>query len=126
MSKGVSLGHVGEPPKKPRGMSKAAGKHWNALIKMLTKNDLAPVDVHELRILANLIVQAETLEAAIANDPTDLASGRLYLSVFKEIHRLSSVFGLNPADRNRLGLTDKTEEEDPFNELLRLSKEENN
>lgn len=113
----VDSGAKGEPPKKPIGLRGEVSSHWDSLISMLAKNELALIDVFELRILSNLLAQSDKLEETIANDPSDLKSGRLYLSVFKEIHRLSSVFGLNPADRKRLGVKDE-EEHDPFLEYL--------
>jgi hypothetical protein len=59
-------------------------------------------------------------------DPDDDKVQRLYLNVFKEIHRLSSVFGLNPADRQRLDVTkDQKNVIGPFPEFLEMSRKVN-
>ena len=108
-----------EPPKKPSGLSKPAGKKWDELIELLPDDYLSPIDGFELKILCNLLCQADGLTAKLDEDPGAESTHRLYLNVCKSIHQLSAVFGLNPADRERLGLNKEDEDDrDPFVDFL--------
>ncbi len=110
-------------PTKPGGLSATLSECWDLILEQLPHDVLQPIDVHELKFLVTLICHSEQLAANIEADPTDAASRRLYLQTFKEVHRLSAVFGLNPADRSRLGIAKADTEPDPFLEFLELNKQ---
>lgn len=109
-----------DPPKKPAGLSKGAKTKWDELIKFLPEQFLAPIDVYELKILVNLLCQADELTVKLESDKATEATHRIYLNVVKRIHQLSAVFGLNPSDRARLGVSARpTElEDDPIAEFF--------
>ena len=88
-------------PYKPNMITEVAAK-WDELLPQLHKPSLRAVDVHELRTLCELLVCKDTLAAATLADPLDSRTGNLFLKVVDRIHKLSAVFGLNPADRKRL------------------------
>ena len=101
-------------PTKPTGLPTAVAICWDELIDQLPHDVLQPIDAHELTILARLIVQADQLAVVIDACPADLKSRRTFLQTVQQVPRLSSVFGLNPSDRARLGLDSDQDEVDPF------------
>ena len=105
-------------PEKPTGLTADLSNCWDSILEQLPHEVLAPIDVHELKFLVTLICHADHLAKNIEADPSDASSRRLYLQTFKEVHRLSAVFGLNPADRSRLGIEPPNEEPDLFSDFI--------
>ena len=106
-------------PELPAGLSAEATVKWFELLDQLPAHTLRRCDVHELRILSELLAHSDRLAAGMAGDPTDLKTSRLYIQVGQHIHRLSGAFGLNPADRKRMG-TDPSNEPDALDEWMAL------
>ena len=104
-------------PKKPKLCAKVS-KKWDQLIEQLPKKALRRIDGHELKLLAELLAHSDSLAEVIRKDPSDHASGRLFLNYCDRIHRLSASFGLNPGDRKRLSLAVHEVEDDPFQRWL--------
>ncbi len=104
-------------PRKP-DLPQAVAAKWDELLPQLAQHALRQVDVHELKLLAEVLVMADNLAAAMLADPADHRTGRLYLNTLDRVHRLSASFGLNPADRMRLQLKPDDQEISPMQELL--------
>ena len=100
-------------PLKP-SLPDAAGRKWDELISQLPAGSLRKIDVHELRILSELLAMADGLAEACRLVPSDHKTARVYLNVVSQVHRLSAAFGLNPGDRKRLGIAPVTAEPDAF------------
>lgn len=88
-------------PVKPR-MTKSIGLIWDELIEQIPSDCLRRIDVHELKILCELLYIKDKVAAAVIIDPTDAALHRLLMSTIDRIHKLSAAYGLNPNDRRRL------------------------
>ena len=106
------------PPRPPAGISKEARKKWHQVVKQIPEGILIQVDVHQLRILCDLLVRFDVLSSAVANDPANQVLGRAMLAVAQHIDRLSSSFGLTPAHRQRLRIEEKDETKDEIDEWL--------
>ena len=100
-------------PLKP-SLPDAVGRKWDELVEQLPGGSLRRIDVHELKILAELLAMADNLAEASRMDPSDHKTARVYLNVVGQVHRLSASFGLNPGDRKRLAIAPVTEELDEF------------
>lgn len=96
-------------PVKP-SLPKNVGAKWDELVSQLPLGTLRRIDGHELKILSELLVMADSLTKKIQEDPSDHKSSRVFLNVVAQIHRLSASFGLNPGDRKRLALAPEQEE----------------
>ena len=101
-------------PIEPENVSAAASVKWRELLTQLSVKELRKVDVHELRLLCELLALSDALAAAVVLDPTDLKSARLLIQTAAQIHKFSAVFGLNPHDRKRLNF--EVEEHDDADE----------
>ena len=101
-------------PVKPKGISRAAGTKWKELLTQLPTQTLRRVDVHQLRLLCELLAAADVQAATVAADPLDHKTARLLLQTAQQIHRLSSCFGLTPADRARMQLPLEPDQPDEF------------
>lgn len=88
-------------PIKPR-MTKSIGLIWDELIQQIPGDSLRRVDVHELKMLCELLYIKDKVSAAVIIDPTDTTLHRLLMSTIDRIHKLSAAYGLNPSDRRRL------------------------
>lgn len=88
-------------PAKPQMVAEVARK-WDELLPQLHKPSLRAVDVHELKTLCELLVTKDAMAAAMLADPLDTKVTNSYLKIVDRMHKLSAVFGLNPADRKRL------------------------
>lgn len=89
-------------PRLPAGISPGAAAKWQELMEQLPQHLLRRVDVHQLRMLAELLAMADNLTAATVANPSDHKAGRLLLQTAQQIHRLSSCYGLTPFDRARM------------------------
>ena len=105
-------------PVLPAGISKQAAAKWHELLPQLPGQALRKIDAHELRILCELLVLADTVSKAMETDPTDLKSARMLVTTAAQVHRFSASFGLNPQDRARLKIEPEPEQ-DEFAEMLR-------
>jgi phage terminase small subunit len=110
-------------PTKPK-LDPEVSKKWDQLLEQLPKASLRKIDQHELKLLSELLAYADKLSDIVRGDPSDHASGRIFLNTCDRIHRLSGSFGLNPGDRKRLSLQADSEEDDPFAEWLDRFKNE--
>jgi len=88
-------------PKKPK-LKGVLSQIWDELIPQLHGPSLRSADVHELKILCELLHLKNQLWEVVSTDPTDSRLNGQYLKVIEKIHKLSVVFGLNPSDRRRL------------------------
>jgi hypothetical protein len=104
-------------PLKP-SLSDSVGAKWDELVSQLPKGTLRRIDSHELKILSELLVMADSLTELIQKDPSDHKSSRIFLNVVTQIHRLSASFGLNPGDRKRLALAPEKEDSE-FGSMLK-------
>lgn len=100
-------------PLKP-ALPAAVGAKWDELIGQLPAGSLRRIDVHELRILAELLTMSDGLAEACRRDPSDHKTARVFLNTIGQVHRLSAAFGLNPGDRKRLAIGPVTAEPDAF------------
>ena len=89
-------------PAKPHDLEEAVSETWDDLMEQIAKNVLRSADVHLLRTLSQLIVQGRRLAVAALADPSDAKLTRSWLAVADQIRKLSMLFGLSPADRQRL------------------------
>lgn len=96
-------------PLKP-SLSESVGAKWDELVSQLPIGTLRRIDGHELKILAELLVMADSLTEVVQRDPSDHKSSRVFLNVVAQVHRLSASFGLNPGDRKRLAFEPEREE----------------
>lgn len=99
-------------PQMPATITAAAAAKWNELLDQLPRPALRSIDCHQLRILAELLALVDVQTVAAAANPTDPKLSRMLLQTAQQVHRLSSCFGLTPADRARLRLpTDEEPDE---------------
>ncbi|MFN9434945.1 MAG: P27 family phage terminase small subunit [Planctomycetota bacterium] len=91
-------------PQMPPSITAAAAAKWNELLDQLPRPALRRVDSHQLRILCELLALVDVQTEAAAANPTDPKLSRMLLQTAQHIHRLSSCFGLTPADRARMSL----------------------
>ena len=103
-------------PVKPE-LPEALSRIWDALLPQLHQPSLRNVDVHEIKILVELLHLKAQLWEIVSVDPTDSKLNRQYINVVDRIHKLSAVFGLNPSDRRRLK-QDVVEVQDAADEWL--------
>jgi phage terminase small subunit len=96
-------------PVKPSGLSEQASSKWDELIGQLPHHELRRIDVHQLEILVGLVLEAKRLLEMLAANPADHPTRRLHLSTCQHISRLSSQFGLSPADRKRIDVEPEPE-----------------
>jgi hypothetical protein len=107
-------------PKKPSGLRPSVALKWDDLIEQLPKGTLRRVDCHSLRLLAELLDQADAISERISQDPSDDRARRLLLGTVDRVARLSSVFGLTPGDRRRAHFEEEERSDDPV--LLMLER----
>jgi len=98
---GVDPTKVDGGPVKP-DMPEALSRVWDELVPQLHQSSLRHIDVHEIKILCELLLMKSQLWQFVSVDPTDSKLNRQYINVVDRIHKLSAVFGLNPSDRRRL------------------------
>jgi len=91
-------------PQMPPGISAPAAAKWEQLLEQLPRPALRSIDCHQLRILAELLALVDAQTTAAAANPTDPKLSRTLLQTAQHVHRLSSCFGLTPADRARLNI----------------------
>lgn len=121
MSQGSDFVPQDSGPIKPALSSEVAAK-WDQLLEQIPRAALRSVDVHELRLLSELLARSDQLADQMRASPTDCALTRLYLNVCSQIHRMSASLGLTPGDRKRMALPAEFEDDDPYVILLnRLS-----
>ena len=101
-------------PTIPAGIDTATAAKWKALVDEIPRGTLCRVDVHLLLTLCRLLVMADLLQVTIAKNPLDDRSRRLQLQVADRISRFSAMFGLSPADRQRMKLVDTGNKGDDF------------
>jgi phage terminase small subunit len=115
--KGVDRTSSDGLPVKPRGMSKAAASKWKELMNQLEQSVLRKADSHQLRLLAEILAQTDSVIAALAENPDDLGLHRVFMNYSQQVHRLSAQFGLSPGDRQRLDFAPPKEEDSPVEQL---------
>jgi ribosomal protein S15P/S13E len=89
-------------PRLPEGVSDAFRLKWEEVLGQLPARALRSIDVHQLRALVSLLIQAEQLETHIQEDPEDLRARRTYLATVAAVGKMSALYGLSPQDRRRL------------------------
>lgn len=97
----------------PQGLSAGVAAKWNQLVADIQPGLLRQVDVHQLRLLAELLHGADVLAARLTSDPTDEKARRLFLGTCDRVQRLSSMFGLSPVDRARMKIDVTKPVQDP-------------
>lgn len=105
-------------PDIPAGLSAGGRAKWFDLMDQLHLDLLRQSDVHQLKMLAELLALADTYQATVAADPADHKTARLLLQVAQQINRLSASYGLAPTDRQRLRIQHPTDTDDPFDNWL--------
>lgn len=104
-------------PKKPRGLSKAAAKHWDDLVPMLTaKGVTKSVDAPVLELLCLWWDRIQELKAVKEKDYR--IDCRLAMAT-KQWHGLASKLGLTPVDRSRIELKTGEDTTNPFETFLK-------
>jgi hypothetical protein len=112
------------PPIKPDNMTARAQDKWGELLEQIPTCLLRQIDVHQLRLLAELLAQSDALAERIEDAPSDDKATRLYLATIDRVARLSGMFGLSPNDRKRSQLEPAPEDDATLAELLtRLSRD---
>lgn len=106
-------------PVKPSDLSRDVSVMWDHLLTQIDSRVLLAEDVHQLRNLAELIVQAKALSKEAMANPYELRLTRTWLSVVDQVRKLSALFGLSPGGRSRLKLGTSEFEDDPFQEWIR-------
>ena len=104
-------------PVKPSDLAPAVCIVWDELRTQISLSVLRAADAHQLRTLAELIVQSKALSVAALADPSDPRLTRIWLGVADQIRKLSALFGLSPMDRQRLKIEPETEP-DEFQKML--------
>lgn len=89
-------------PIRPKTLPPEIARKFDELMAQLPRHILRKIDVHELKLLSELLHLADQLGETVRLDPTDHKSGRLFMNCCDRIHRLSAAFGLNPTDRRRM------------------------
>ena len=108
-------------PTKPTDITPNVSVVWDQLRTQIHPSILQAADAHQLRILAELIVQSKALSKDALANPHVLGLTRLWLSVADHLCRLSALFGLSPGDRSRLKIDSSESRNDPSQEWTKLS-----
>ena len=106
-------------PEPPSDRSEAFYRKWAAIVPDLPVQSLRRIDAVQVAILIEQLVEIDELTKHIEANPGDLKSRSLRLRVSQQVSRLSSQFGLSPADRNRLNFEQPSDESDPFDDYLK-------
>lgn len=106
------------PPIKPDNMTARAQNKWGELLDQIPTGLLRQIDVHQLRLLSELLAQSDALAERIDDAPSDDKARRLYLATIDRVARLSGMFGLSPNDRKRSQLEPAPEDDATLAELL--------
>lgn len=91
-------------PKQPEGLTAAAKNKWVEVLSQLPTESLRRIDTHQLRLLSELLAQADALAQAIDDDQCNAQARRLFLATVDRVAKLSASFGLSPLDRQRAKL----------------------
>ena len=113
---GSDASPIDKGPVKPSDLAPAAAVVWDDLRLQIPSGVLRAADCHQLRTLAELIVQSRALSRAAMANPSEPRLTRTWLGVVDQIRKMSMLFGLSPADRQRL----KIEPEPPMDEFAEL------
>lgn len=106
------------PPQEPAGLSTEASNKWQELLGQLPTEALRQIDVHQLRLLCELLAQSDGLAQSIATDPANDKARRLFLATCDRVAKLSASFGLSPLDRKRSKLEPEPAVDDGFDAWL--------
>jgi hypothetical protein len=99
-------------PTRPKGRSVAFNAKWDELLKQLPSHALRKIDSHQISILTSLLVHSDELAELLENDIEDQKSRRLFIQTSQQVSRLSSLFGLSIADRQRIKIEPEAPEDD--------------
>lgn len=91
-------------PRQPEGLTAAAKDKWVEVLGQLPAESLRRIDAHQLRLLCELLGQADALAQAIDDDRGNAQARRLFLATVDRVAKLSASFGLSPLDRQRAKL----------------------
>ena len=114
---GIDASPTDNGPLKPSDLAPDVEAVWDELRTQIPSGVLRSADAHQLRTLAELIVQSNALSAAAIKDPSEPRLTRIWLGVADQIRKLSALFGLSPMDRQRLKIEPETEP-DEFQKML--------
>ena len=77
------------------------------------------IDKPQLAILCEHLAEVDSLGEAIERNPDDLKLRSLRLRITTQVSRLSAQFGLSPADRMRLKIEPKQEDDhNPIDDII--------